>query len=66
MAESMFIIPEFPNTILQTLAVLVVLWYFLGAATLAAIATLMIVSPMTILVARRYRKLDHVIMGAPR
>lgn len=63
MAESMFIIPEFTNTILQTLAVLVVLWYFLGAATLAAIATLMIVSPMTILVARRYRKLDHVIMG---
>ncbi|MBC8124793.1 MAG: hypothetical protein H7X70_03585, partial [Candidatus Kapabacteria bacterium] len=61
-AESVFIIPEFTNTILQTIVVLVVLWFFLGPATLAAIATLMIVSPLTVFVAKRYRALDHVIM----
>ncbi|MCX6141576.1 MAG: ABC transporter transmembrane domain-containing protein, partial [Candidatus Kapabacteria bacterium] len=61
-AESVFIIPEFTNILLQTSVVLAVLWYFLGVATLAAVVTLVLVSPLTVVVARRFRHLDHAIM----
>ncbi len=61
-SEAMFFIPEFLNTALQSVAVFVVLWYFLGAATLAALAVLVLISPLTIAVAKRYRRLDHTLM----
>jgi len=62
LAESMFIIPEITNTIVQSIGVLFVLWYFLGPATLAAVAMLLLVAPLTIRVADRFRKLDNTIM----
>ncbi len=62
LCESVFVLPEFANTAVQSIAVIVVLWTMLGAATLAGIATLLVISPMLFLVARRYRKLDSVLM----
>lgn len=62
MAEAMFFIPEFMNSALQTVVVISVLWYYLGAATLASMAMLFMISPLTVIVARRFRKLDHHIM----
>lgn len=61
--ESVFVLPEFANTALQSVAVVIVLWTMLGVATLAAIATLLVISPMLFLVARRFRKLDSVLMA---
>lgn len=62
MAEAMFFIPEFMNSVLQTIVVVSLLWYYLGAATLASLAMLALISPLTIIVARKFRKLDHDIM----
>lgn len=62
LCESVFVLPEFANTALQSVAVVIVLWTMLGVATLAAIATLLVISPMLFLVARRFRKLDSVLM----
>ena len=62
LCEAMFVLPEFTNTAIQSIAVIIVLWTMLGPATLAAIATLLVISPMLFLVARRYRKLDHRLM----
>lgn len=61
-AECGFFFPEFFNTALQTTLVLVVLTYYLGWASLAALATLMVISPLTVMVAKRYRRLDHHLM----
>lgn len=63
MAEAMFFIPEFMNTVLQTVVVVSLLWYYLGIATLASLAMLLLISPLTLLVSRRFRRLDHHIMG---
>lgn len=62
LCESVFVLPEFANTAVQSIAVLIVLWTMLGPATLAAIATLLVISPVLFLVARRYRRLDHTLM----
>ena len=62
LAEAMFFIPEFMNSALQTVVVISVLWYYLGIATLASLAMLLLISPLTVIVARRFRKLDHHIM----
>lgn len=62
MAEAMFFIPEFYNTIIETVAVMAMLWWYLGAAALASFATLAVIAPLTVLVARRYRRLDHELM----
>jgi ABC-type multidrug transport system fused ATPase/permease subunit len=62
MAEAMFFIPEFFNTVFQTLTVMVMLWWYLGAAALASFATLALIAPLSVLVARRYRRLDHELM----
>lgn len=62
MAEAMFFIPEFMNSALQTIVVISLLWYYLGAATLASIAMLVMISPLTIVIARRFQKLDDQIM----
>jgi ABC-type multidrug transport system fused ATPase/permease subunit len=63
MAEAMFFIPEFMNSALQTIVVVCLLWHYLGVATLASLAMLLIISPLTIVAAHRFRKLDHQIMG---
>jgi len=62
MAEAMFFIPEFMNSALQTIVVICLLWHYLGLATLVSLAMLLIISPLTIVTARRFRKLDHEIM----
>ncbi|MBU3699239.1 MAG: ATP-binding cassette domain-containing protein [Candidatus Kapabacteria bacterium] len=62
MAESMFFIPEFYNTIIETVAVMAMLWWYLGVAALASFATLALIAPLTVLVANRYRRLDHELM----
>lgn len=62
LCESVFVLPEFANTAVQSIAVIIVLWTMLGPATLAGIATLLVISPMLFLVARRYRKLDSILM----
>ncbi len=61
-AECGFFFPEFFNTALQTTLVIVVLTFYLGWASLATLATLMVISPLTIMVAKRYRRLDHHLM----
>jgi len=61
--ESGFFVPEFFNSALEIVAVLIVLFIFLGPAAFAALAALALMGPLTVLVARRYRKLDHRIMG---
>lgn len=61
-AESGFFIPEFLNTVLETILILIVLTWFLGWAAIAAYGALLLLSPLTILVSKRYRKLDHQIM----
>lgn len=61
-AESAFFIPEFTASALTIIAVLGALFTYLGWAALAALVTLAIISPLTALVARRYRILDHRIM----
>lgn len=61
-AEGAFFIPEFFSGALETVLVITVLCIYLGWAALAAVATLMLLSPLTVFVANRYRKLDHHIM----
>jgi len=61
-AESGFFVPEFFNTIFETILILLMLCWFLGWAALAAYGALLLLSPLTILVSKRYRKLDHHIM----
>ncbi len=62
LCESVFVLPEFAITAVQSAAVIIVLWTMLGVATLAAIATLLVISPMLFLVAHRFRILDSVLM----
>ena len=61
-AETSFFVPEFLNGAFETLLVLIVLFVYLGWAALAAVGTMLLLSPLTVMVARRYRKLDHQIM----
>lgn len=62
-AEAGFFIPEVFASLLQITAVLIILFVLLGWAALASAVTLSIMIPITILVAKRYRKLDHTIMA---
>lgn len=62
-AEAGFFIPEVFASLLQITAVLMILFVLLGWAALASAVTLSIMIPITILVAKRYRKLDHSIMA---
>ncbi|MFN6113257.1 MAG: ABC transporter transmembrane domain-containing protein, partial [Bacteroidota bacterium] len=62
MAESMFFIPEFYNTVIETVAVMAMLWWYLGPAALASFATLALIAPLMIVVALRFRQLDHELM----
>jgi ABC-type multidrug transport system fused ATPase/permease subunit len=62
MAEAMFFIPEFYNTALETIVVMAMLWWYLGPASLASFAMLALIAPLSIVVARRYRRLDHDLM----
>jgi ABC-type multidrug transport system fused ATPase/permease subunit len=61
-AESAFFIPEVLGSIVRTLVGTVLLWVFLGPATLVALAVLVVLSPLAVAVANRYRKLDHQVM----
>lgn len=61
-AEGAFFLPEFFSGALETMLVITVLFIYLGWAAVAALATLMLLSPLTVFVANRYRKLDHHIM----
>lgn len=61
-AESTFFLPEFAWSLLITIAVMTLLTWYLGVAALAAVATLMVLSPLSVVVARRYRRLDHQLM----
>lgn len=61
-AESAFFLPEFTASALTIVAVLGALFVYLGWAAMAALVTLAVISPLTALVARRYRILDHRIM----
>ena len=61
-AESTFFLPEFAWNILITTAVMSLLTWYLGIAALAAVATLVVLSPLSVIVARRYRTLDHQLM----
>lgn len=62
MAECVFFIPEFSTSFLTTISVMVMLWLYLGWAALAAMLMLVILSPLSILAANRFRKLDHLLM----
>lgn len=61
-AESAFFIPEMISAALRTVFGIALLWQFLGLATLASVATLSILTPIAIAVARRYRRLDTILM----
>jgi ABC-type multidrug transport system fused ATPase/permease subunit len=62
MAEAMFFIPEFYNTIIETVAVMAMLWWYLGPAALASFAMLTLIAPLSVIAARRFRRLDHELM----
>ncbi len=59
-AEAAFFVPDMIGMIIRTLIGITLLWMFLGAATLAAVGVLL--SPLSVMVARRYRALDHQLM----
>jgi ABC-type multidrug transport system fused ATPase/permease subunit len=60
--EASFFIPELLNSVLTTAGVLTLLWWYLGPATLASLAVLVVLVPLTRAIGRRYRRLDHVLM----
>lgn len=60
--EAAFFIPELMNSVLTTAGVLTLLWWYLGPATLASLAVLAALVPLTRAIGRRYRRLDHVLM----
>lgn len=62
MAESMFFVPEFYNTSVETIAVMIMLWWYLGTAAFASFAVLAIIAPLMTVLARRFRRLDHELM----
>lgn len=62
-AEGAFFIPEAVSGLLRTLVGLALLWSFLGVATLASFLVLIALTPVALAVARRYRSLDHQLMG---
>ncbi len=61
-ADSAFFLPELFYSIISVVAVVVMLFAFLGMAALASVATLVIIAPIMNAVARRYRRLDQRIM----
>lgn len=61
-AESAFFLPEFTWGILITTSVMAMLTWYLGIAAFASLATLALLSPLAVAVARRYRQLDHQLM----
>lgn len=63
LGESGFFVPEFFNSALEIVAVLIVLFVFLGPAAFAALGALLVMIPLTVMVARRYRRLDTTIMA---
>lgn len=62
LAEAAFMLPEFFNSMVVISAVLAALFFYLGWAALAAVGALLIMAPLTAVVARRYRRLDSQIM----
>lgn len=62
LAEAAFMLPEFFNSMVVISAVLTALFFYLGWAALAAVAALVLMAPLTAVVARRYRRLDSKIM----
>ncbi|MBX7153707.1 MAG: ATP-binding cassette domain-containing protein [Bacteriodetes bacterium] len=56
--EASFFIPEFVQSTLLLIGALILLYMFLGVAALAAIGTMILMSPITSLAARRFQKYD--------
>lgn len=61
-AECAFFLPDAMGIVIRIAGATALLWTFLGPATLASIAAMLILTPLSALAARRYRKLDHKLM----
>jgi ABC-type multidrug transport system fused ATPase/permease subunit len=62
--ETAFYLPEFMMGLVDTIAVMSLLTFYLGWGAFVALLTLIVLSPLTVLVANRYRRLDHRVMEA--
>lgn len=61
-SEAAFFIPELMQSFAMILAVMIMLTYYLGVASLSALLALMVIAPVSRLIARRFRQLDHSLM----
>lgn len=61
-AESAIFVPEGLSSVVRTVVGAVLLWTFLGIATVPAFLVLILLTPVAIQVAKRYRRLDHQLM----
>ena len=63
LAETGFFLPEAFNAFLTILVAFSVLSFYLGWAAFASLGALLVLTPFTTLLARRFRRLDERIMG---
>jgi ABC-type multidrug transport system fused ATPase/permease subunit len=61
-AEAAFFIPELMQSFAMIIAVMVMLSYYLGIASLSALFALMVIAPLSRSIAKRFRSLDHTLM----
>jgi len=61
-ADSAFFLPELFYSVVSVLAVVIMLFAFLGTAAFASVAALLVITPIMSGVARRYRRFDQRIM----
>jgi len=61
-ADSAFFLPELFYSLLSVVAVVVMLFAFLGMAAFASVAALLLITPIITAVAKRYRRFDQAIM----
>lgn len=61
-AETSFYLPEAITGVAVTIAVVVMLSVYLGWGALFSVVTLIVLSPVALYVAKRYRTLDHKVM----
>lgn len=61
-AEAAFFIPEMMQSFAMIIAVMCMLTYYLGIASLSALVALMVIAPLSRQIAKRFRSLDHALM----
>jgi len=61
-AEAAFFIPDLLQSFLMIIAVMIMLTYYLGIASLSALVALLVIAPLSRVIAKRFRSLDHSLM----